>query len=73
VHWAVEHYIVIGGQLMAGVVNYYGDLDWRWQPANQYALYTGVRLSRLGDWPAASPMAGACERVSLRTALTYYF
>jgi hypothetical protein len=55
------------------LVNYYGDLEWRWQPGNKYALYTGVRLSRLGSSPVASPMAGARERVSLRTALTYHF
>lgn len=57
----------------AGVVNYFADLEWRWQPGNKYTLYTGARLNRLGGPPAASPVSGSRERISLRTTLTYHF
>jgi outer membrane scaffolding protein for murein synthesis (MipA/OmpV family) len=57
----------------AGVFNTYGDLEWQWQLANKYWLYSGVRLSRLGESAAHSPLAGERNRVHLRTTLSYHF
>lgn len=57
----------------AGLVNFYGDVQWSWQLANKYTLITGARLSRLAAIPAASPLTGNRERVSVRTTLTYRF
>ena len=57
----------------AGLVNVYGDVEWQWQPANKYMLMTGARLSRLAAIPAASPLTGKRERLSVRTTLTYRF
>ncbi|MFL6658488.1 MAG: MipA/OmpV family protein [Massilia sp.] len=57
----------------AGVFYTYGDLEWHWQVANKYWLYSGVRVSRLGDSPAHSPLAGDRTRVHLRTTLNYHF
>ena len=57
----------------AGLVNFYGDVEWHWQLANKYSLATGGRLSRLAATPAASPLTGKRERVSVRSALTYRF
>lgn len=57
----------------AGLINFYGDVQWSWQLANKYSLITGARLSRLAAIPAASPLTGNRERVSLRTTLTYRF
>lgn len=57
----------------AGVVNYFGDVQWQWEMGNKYALYTGLRVNRLGSSPAGSPLVGERGRISLRTALTYHF
>lgn len=57
----------------AGLVNCFGDIEWQWQMGNKYALYTGLRVNRLGSSPAASPLVGERGLVSLRTALTYHF
>ncbi|MES2017361.1 MAG: MipA/OmpV family protein [Pseudomonadota bacterium] len=56
-----------------GVLNVYGDVEWQWQLANKYWLYTGARLSRRGDGPANSPLVGSRRYASVRTALTYHF
>jgi outer membrane protein len=57
----------------AGVLRYFGDVEWQWQPGNKYTLITGARFSRLGSSPAASPIAGSRHRVSLHTTLRYHF
>jgi outer membrane protein len=57
----------------AGVVSYYRDLAWQWQIGNKYSLTSGVRLSRLGSGPAASPLVAARNRTSVRTSLSYHF
>ncbi len=57
----------------AGVLNIYGDLEWQWQLGNKYWLFTGARISRRGDGPAASPLVAGRDYFTLRTALTYHF
>lgn len=57
----------------AGVINYFADAEWRWEPRNKYALHTGLRYSWLGSSPSASPVRGAQDWLSLRTTLTYHF
>ena len=57
----------------AGLVSVYGDLEWHWQWANKYTQSTGVRYTRLASGPAASPLIGGRDRISLRTSVTYHF
>lgn len=57
----------------AGLVSMYGDIEWHWQWANKYTQSTGVRFTRLAGGPAASPLVGGRDRISLRTSVNYHF